>query len=114
MIYHLLEKQEWEKAIQNDMYWPSSLDNEGFIHCSTWEQIIRIGDSLFPKEAQLILLKINSQELESLVVYEDLTESGEMFPHIYGHLNLDAVKSIVEVTRNEAGKLQLINQIDAV
>ncbi|MDQ0255162.1 uncharacterized protein (DUF952 family) [Evansella vedderi] len=104
MIYHLLRKGEWEKAIKEDMYWPASLDKDGFIHCSTKQQIIKNGNNWFQEESEIILLEICSNDLESLVVNEDLNETGQMFPHIYGHLNLDAVKNVRELKKNDNGE----------
>ncbi|MDG5789674.1 DUF952 domain-containing protein [Evansella sp. AB-P1] len=112
MIYHVVRRNDWEKWQQDDVYWPESVDKEGFIHCSTKEQMISIGNDLFPEEKELLLLKINSKEVESLVVLEDLSESGIMFPHIYGHLNLDAIKSVKEIRRNEDGVFNFIDHLE--
>ncbi|MFA9560121.1 DUF952 domain-containing protein [Evansella sp. AB-rgal1] len=100
MIYHLLTKEAWEKAKQEDVYWPKSLDEEGFVHCLTKEQLLEKGNKLYPNESEIVLLQIYSNELESLCVFEDLSESGEMFPHIYGHVNLNAVKFSKLLKRN--------------
>lgn len=112
MIYHLLRKEEWEKAIEEDMYWPNSLDTDGFIHCSTKEQIIKNGNNWFVDEFEIVLLEIYSNDLESLVVNEDLDEAGQMFPHIYGHLNLDAVKAVRVLKKNEHGEFVFFENHD--
>ncbi|SDY90928.1 Uncharacterized conserved protein, DUF952 family [Evansella caseinilytica] len=101
MIYHLLTKGEWEKAKKEEVYWPESLDKEGFIHCLTKDQLLKAGSGLLPNEAEAVLLKVNSHLLESLVVFEDLSELGEMYPHIYGHINLEAVVAVYEMKRNQ-------------
>jgi len=43
----------------------------------------------------LVLLVIDPARLTANVVYEDLYNAGQDFPHIYGPLNLDAVIKVV-------------------
>ncbi|MBU9719926.1 MULTISPECIES: DUF952 domain-containing protein [Bacillaceae] len=95
MIYHLLSMKEWERAKGEGVYWPEELDKKGYIHCLTEEQLHSEGDTvLLKEEGDIILLKIYSHELESLVVLEDTTESGKLYPHVYGHINLNAIKEV--------------------
>ena len=39
IIYHITTKHNWEIAIANNFYEAPSLQIEGFIHCSTKEQV---------------------------------------------------------------------------
>lgn len=35
LIYHIVERSEWDRAKVGSVYRPASLTSEGFIHCST-------------------------------------------------------------------------------
>ncbi|MBU9711502.1 DUF952 domain-containing protein [Evansella tamaricis] len=106
MIFHLLTKSEWEKAQREGVYWPESLDIEGYIDCFTKEQLIKEGKDVLPGVEKVILLEIYSNDLESLVVLEDTTESGNLYPHVYGHINLSAIKGVHEIKRSQSGTLE--------
>lgn len=88
-IFHLAEPKDW--AASGDEYRASSLDDEGFIHCSTADQLSRTARDIFGDRNDLVLLTIDPDLLGGAVVYEDLYEAGENFPHIYGPLPAVAV-----------------------
>ena len=89
LIYHLAEPRDW--AASTDEYVCASLEEEGFIHCSTASQVSRTARQLFTDRNDLVLLAIDPEPLGDLVVFEDLYEMGEEFPHIYGPLPTTAV-----------------------
>lgn len=76
------------------IYTPPSFNKEGFIHCSMAHQIIDVAEFNFKNQNNLVLLEIDLNQLQSPVKFEDLYESGEDFPHIYGALNLEAVSQV--------------------
>lgn len=88
-IYHLAEPKDW--AVSTDEYVCASLEDEGFIHCSTADQVSRTARQIFTDRNNLVLLAIDPEPLGDLVVYEDLYGLGEEFPHIYGPLPTTAV-----------------------
>jgi uncharacterized protein (DUF952 family) len=91
MIYHVIQKKEWEKALQKGFYAAPSLADEGFIHCSTHSQVAGVLQRYYKNETALLLLHIDETQLTSSVKYEWATSINEMFPHIYGPLNTAAV-----------------------
>ena len=90
-IYHLALPGDW--AASTDEYRASSLDEEGFIHCSTADQVAAVARRFFMDQNDLILLKIEPAALGETLVYEDSYDLGEEFPHIYGPLPTTAVVS---------------------
>lgn len=107
MIMHICNYPAWRQTLQDGEYAPVSLKKEGFIHCSTPDQVVDVANSLYKGQTELFLLFIDEEKVESNVVYEDLYELGKLFPHIYGPLNLDAVTQIVEFTPDEDGNFKL-------
>lgn len=94
MIFHIAERSVWESSLRNGEYQVSSLRSEGFIHCSTVDQFVRVADFLFKGRQGLILLEIDESKLKAQIKWEGETE--ELFPHLYGALNVDAVVKIHE------------------
>ena len=77
------------------IYLAPSLETEGFIHLSTEEQRRATQARYYPGHSGLVLLRIDPVRLFSEVRYE--AAHGELFPHLYGPLNLEAIVSIVDL-----------------
>jgi uncharacterized protein (DUF952 family) len=93
MILHITNQFEWETAVARGVYIADSLASEGFIHCSTVEQVL--GPANEP------------EKVAAPIVYEDCYETGQAFPHIYGPLNLDAVVQIIPLPPEPDGSFTL-------
>ena len=91
MIYHVTKKTDWQKAIEDGSYKAPSLATEGFIHTSTKEQVAGVLQRYYKNESDLILLHIEEDKLSSPLKYELAPSVNEMFPHIFGPINIDAV-----------------------
>ena len=94
MILHITTPDAWAKAQQNGQYRTESLAIEGFIHCSTPQQMARTANKHYARRTGMILLCIDESRLTAPLRYEDLN-AGDLFPHIYGPLNIDAVIKVV-------------------
>lgn len=104
LIYHITKKETWVKALANNLYDFCTLKTSGFIHCSTHLQYLEVANRLFKNETKdLVLLAINEKLIDSNVVYENLEGGTELFPHIYGPLNLNAVTQAYNFTKNKRG-----------
>lgn len=95
VIYHLTTLQEWEDAQDQGIYEPPSYQREGFIHCSTAEQLDGVMKKHFKQHENLVKLVIDPARLISSLRYDKDGEQQPEFPHIYGPLNLEAVTQIV-------------------
>ena len=103
MIYSIISRSVWEEVSKGDTYAPESLETDGFIHCSTAEQIPWVAGQYYAGRTNLLLLGIEERTLKAELVYEDLYELNELFPHIYGELNLDAVSKVLKFEPNADG-----------
>lgn len=113
MIYHITTPIEWTLAEQGGHYSAPSLDGEGFIHCSTLEQVIPVANAFYKNESTIILLCIDESKLKSELKWEPPvhlqghdapTNSDEqLFPHVYGIINLDAVEKYVGIPEDDSG-----------
>lgn len=97
LIYHLALDADWSQAQDGGDYRVSSigrlLGDVGFIHCSFEHQLQRVADAFYRGRTDVVLLSIDESKLTS-PIREENTEGGtEVYPHIYGPLNVDAVVS---------------------
>jgi len=100
IVYHITTAQRWRSTEGQNQYEAESFGVEGFIHCSNAEQVVRVANHLFRNTSGLILLHIQTERLHPRLVYENLEGGSELFPHVYGPINLDAV---VHVSSFEPG-----------
>ena len=91
MIYHVITNTDWQNALENGFYEAGSLVSEGFIHTSKENQVKGVLDRYYLNQTDLLLLHINEEKLTSELKYEVAHSTNEVFTHIYGRLNLDAV-----------------------
>jgi uncharacterized protein (DUF952 family) len=94
-IYHVTTLKEWEAAKIKNEYTPVNFEQDGFIHCSIEKQIPGVLDRFYKGQTGLVKLKIEKEKVQRPVLFELAVDLDELFPHIYGALNLD---SVVEVT----------------
>jgi uncharacterized protein (DUF952 family) len=118
MILHITTHKEWEKAQMEGEYTALSLKSEGFIHCSTLKQTADTANIFFRGQHGLALLCIDENKLKSECKYEDPTGGGQhdpsvgnLFPHIYGPINISAVIKVVDFPTNENGSFALPKEI---
>ena len=102
MIVHIVKRGEWELAAARGSYAPASLCSDGFIHCSTLAQVIDIANRFYRGQDDLVVLCIDESRLKAMLKFEEPTGehgevAGELFPHLYGELNVDAVVRVVEL-----------------
>ena len=96
-IYHVTTQTEWELAKINGLYKPAGYDQEGFIHCSVEKQIAGVLDRFYKGQTGLIKLKIEKAKVSRPVLFELAADLDELFPHIYGTLNLDSVFEVINI-----------------
>jgi uncharacterized protein (DUF952 family) len=96
-IYHVTTQKEWEQAKKKGEYQPAGFDQEGFIHCSIERQVPGVLDRFYQGQTGLVKLKIEKAKVTRPVLFELAVDLDELFPHIYGALNLDSVVDVIEI-----------------
>jgi len=96
------------EVIRSDwkVYAPESLAEEGFIHCSTVEQILDTANRFYHNDPNLLVLVIDPNRLTAEVRWENLEGGRVLFPHIYGPLNREAVLKIVRLAPGAGGRFE--------
>jgi uncharacterized protein (DUF952 family) len=90
-IFHIATERDWARTKEEGAYRAPSLASEGFIHCSTANQVPGVAVRLFRGEAGLVLLELDALLLLPRLRYENCDGGDEGFPHVYGTIPLEAV-----------------------
>jgi uncharacterized protein (DUF952 family) len=96
-IYHVTTQQKWEEAQVNGAFIADSLAIEGFIHCSVEDQVAGVLDRYYKGQTGLVKLKIEKAKVERPLVFELAGSINEVFPHIHGPINLDAIVAVIKL-----------------
>ncbi|HEX2935273.1 MAG TPA: DUF952 domain-containing protein [Bacteroidales bacterium] len=118
MILHITSARDWDMALSSGKYTAPSLQTEGFIHCSTVKQAVDTANIFFKGQKGLVLLCINEDKLTSECKYEAPTGSGKhdpsvgnLFPHVYGPINISAVIKVIDFPVGADGRFNLPAEI---
>jgi len=112
----LTSHADWLAAQKTGEYRSPSLESEGFIHCSTEHQIVQVANSFYAGQHGLVLLEIDPARLKPELRWEmpahptpqtDQQPTDELFPHIYGPLNTDAVIRVIKFEPNSDSNFSL-------
>ncbi len=95
LIYHIVLPSVWEGFKDKPFYEAESLAAEGFIHCSYANQLEAVLKRYYENAGSVMILSIDTQKLTSEMVEEPST-NNEIYPHIYGPINIDAITDVAE------------------
>jgi uncharacterized protein (DUF952 family) len=114
MMLHITSAAEWKAAQERGFYTAPSLETEGFIHCSTEKQVTHVANAFYRGQSGLVLLVIEETRVKPQVKWEapagppaNGISQNDLFPHIYGPLNVDAVLKAVEFPSSSDGTFTL-------
>jgi uncharacterized protein (DUF952 family) len=97
MIYHITDRHTWTRSLAAGQHTGSTRDvdlaDEGFIHCSTAEQVDGVLERFYAGASDLLVLHIDETKLSAELRYDDVPGAG-LFPHVYGPINVDAVVQV--------------------
>ncbi|CAN5165369.1 DUF952 domain-containing protein [soil metagenome] len=90
-VLHIAHAADWQRARVAGQYrWSSrgsTLDENGFIHCATVEQVDGVAHRFYNDDAEpLVVLVIDEEAIATSGIelkFEDGGD-GELFPHVYG------------------------------
>lgn len=99
-LYHLATPDEWAAAQVRGSLSPSSLETEGFVHCSWGRQVAGTVAKHFARAAEVLALEVDAAALAGAeLVEEDSYGSGQAFPHVYGPIPVAAVRGATPVAQ---------------
>lgn len=96
-ILHIATPVEWAEAQARGTLAPRSLEAEGYVHCSTRDQLPGTLARHFAGAGDLVLLVLDSAAVGDLR-WEESVPGEAPFPHVYDAIPVAAVRSVEQVT----------------
>jgi len=102
LAYHGTPKKYFESLDPSTPYVPEPFAREGFIHTTEGREAVSITLTKYYKSSAepWVVLYIDQDRVTSPIRYDD---PAEVFPHIYGPLNRDAIVAVREIARSSDG-----------
>jgi uncharacterized protein (DUF952 family) len=106
IAYKVLTAGDW-MALNAGTYQGAPIDRaDGFIHLSTAEQLTETVDRHFQCQTDLVIAAVDLIALGDAVRWEP-SRHGQLFPHIYGPLVLEAVIASCPLARDKNGAVRI-------
>jgi uncharacterized protein (DUF952 family) len=102
-IYKICPASAWREAERQGVYRGSADDiRDGFIHFSTAAQVAETARKHFFGQTGLFLIAVDADALGDALRWEP-SRNEEMFPHLYGELDLGAVTDVLDMRARSDG-----------
>jgi len=94
VIYKICPASLWREATREGRFAGSPVDRkDGFIHFSTADQVAETTAKHFAGQNDLLLVRLDAARLGAALKWEP-SRGGALFPHLYGELDLAAVRKV--------------------
>lgn len=91
IVYKIVPREIWQKARSSGVFRGAAIDlTDGYIHFSTAAQAVETAARHFAGVEGLLLVAVNTGALGAALRFEP-SRGGDLFPHLYANLPLDAV-----------------------
>ena len=107
IVYKILSASELQQMQRDGVFHGSPADiADGYIHLSCGSQVATTLDKHFSGVGGLVLAAVDLSGLGDTVRWEP-SRGGQLFPHIYGLLSVEAVVSVAPLERTPDGAVKL-------
>ncbi|WP_309090458.1 DUF952 domain-containing protein [Phenylobacterium sp.] len=106
-VYKILTRDEWARAQAAGRFEGSAVDlADGFIHFSTAAQAQETARRHFAGQTDVVVLEVEGEDLGAALKYEP-SRGGDLFPHLYGPLEVTHVRRVSDAPLGADGVPQL-------
>jgi uncharacterized protein (DUF952 family) len=103
LIYKISPRSAWRDAEQAGVFTGAPVDvADGFIHFSAIHQVRETARRHFRGQPDLILATIEADALGAALKWE-ASRGGDLFPHLYGPLEMRAVTEVIDLPLDADG-----------
>lgn len=103
-IYKIVNRAQWREAQAAGTFLGAPVDlRDGYIHFSTAAQVRETAARHFAGQDDLLLLRVPADRLGDALRWE-VSRGGDLFPHLYGPLPLDAVEAVTPLPLGPDGR----------
>ena len=100
-IYKICDASLWEDAERNCVFTGAGIDIEdGYIHLSTASQLAETARLHFHNRSGQVLVTVDADKLD---IKWEPSRGGDLFPHLYQALSLDAVIDVRAMPLDDHG-----------
>lgn len=102
-IYKICPAALWREAERAGQFDGSPVDlADGFIHFSGAGQVAETARRHFAGRRDLVLVAVDSEALGPALKWE-VSRGGDLFPHLYGALDVTLAKSVAPLPLGDSG-----------
>ena len=102
-IYKICPASAWREAERQGVYRGSADDvRDGFIHFSSASQVAETAKKHFFGQTGLFLIEVDAAAVGDALRWER-SRNDELFPHLYGELDLGAVTGVLDMRARSDG-----------
>lgn len=102
-IYKIVAKDAWREAEAAGIFKGATIDlADGYIHFSTAVQARQTAALHFQGQRDLLLVAVSTALLGESLKWEP-SRGGDLFPHVYGDLSMEAVAQVDELPLGKDG-----------
>jgi uncharacterized protein (DUF952 family) len=104
LIYKICPEPLWRDAERAGVFTGAAIDlADGYIHFSTAAQVAETAARHFAGQRGLVLVAVDAEALGDALRYEP-SRGGDLFPHLYAPLSLDAVRRVEPLPVGDDGR----------
>lgn len=104
VIFKIVPGELWRAGEPAGRFDGSPVDiRDGYIHFSTAAQVQETAARHFAGQSGLLLVTVDPQALGASLRWEP-SRGGELFPHLYAALPLDAVRAVTDLPLDDSGR----------
>ena len=105
-LYKVVPAAIWRSAEAEGLFRGAGIDlQDGFIHLSGADQVVETVTKHFAGQHGLLLITIDGEKLGPPLRWEP-SRGGELFPHVYGVIPMEAVEQVDPLPLGEDGTHQ--------
>jgi uncharacterized protein (DUF952 family) len=107
-VYKVCPRGAWARALVEGSL-PLSADDarDGFVHLSSAAQLAGTLERHFAGQSGLVLLTLETARLPQAALRWEASRDGQLFPHLYGPLDVRFVSSSLDLRRDADGRVEL-------
>lgn len=112
-LYKIVSDVDWRNAqAAGRVAWSAVDRRDGFVHLSSSAQVLETARRHFAGTPGLVALEIDRASIEGALRFEP-SRGGELFPHLYGDLSVDAVIRVRRLEEADGGGFRFADDDEA-
>lgn len=102
LTHHATPRAYFEALDPSEPYLPVDFETDGFVHCTDGAEALSTVLTTYYRDepGDWVVLYLDAERITSTVRYDD---PANLYPHVYGPINRDAIIAVKEIDRAADG-----------